>query len=250
MKIGIYGLGRFGQFWAEFMASQGQVLGYNRSPKAVSGSLELVDIPTLCTSDVVFLCSAISSIPQVCRELAPHLGPDTLICDTCSVKVFPANTMAELLPGHTPILPLHPMFGPDSANPENHDLPLVLCPDPRNLSVSSGLFIQWKDRFENLGFRVIPMTPQEHDQEAARTQGITHFVGRMLAELGLSQSSIATLGYKKIFEVMEQTCNDPWQLFLDLQQYNPYTRTIRADMERSFRKLMNILETLTEDSTQ
>jgi len=178
--------------------------------------------------------------------LAPYLAPETLIFDTCSVKIYPTKVMAEKIPLSNPILPLHPMFGPDSAN--QPDLPLVMCPDPRNNPRSTKLFAAWQQTFTNLGLRVLPMTPEEHDQEAARTQGITHFIGRILGELDLHPSPIGTLGYRKIFEVREQTCNDPWQLFLDLQRYNPYTKSLRAEMDVAFRKLMGTLETLTDDS--
>ncbi len=85
------------------------------------------------------------------------------------------------------------------------------------------------------------MTPRQHDREAAFTQGITHFVGRVLDDLNLEESSMATLGYRKLLEIREQTCNDPWQLFLDLQRLNPYTEEMRQSLGRS---LMRILEQL------
>ena len=43
------------------------------------------------------------------------------------------------------------------------------------------------------------------------------------------------MGYNKLLEIVEQTCNDPWQLFLDLQRYNPHTREMRARLEKSLR---------------
>ncbi len=65
------------------------------------------------------------------------------------------------------------------------------------------------------------MTPDEHDREAAFTQGVAHYIGRVLSDLGIQRSPIGTVGYNKLLEIVEQTCNDPWQLFLDLQRYNP-----------------------------
>ncbi|MCK7521362.1 MAG: hypothetical protein MZV64_28610 [Ignavibacteriales bacterium] len=37
--------------------------------------------------------------------------------------------------------------------------------------------------------RVSVMTPGEHDQEAALTQGITHYIGRVLKDFGVRPSS-------------------------------------------------------------
>ena len=61
--------------------------------------------------------------------------------------------------------------------------------------------------------KIHDMTPDQHDEEAAFTQGITHFIGRVLKQLELKDSSIATLGYVKLQEIVEQTCNDPHAAF-------------------------------------
>ena len=67
------------------------------------------------------------------------------------------------------------------------------------------------------------MTPDAHDKDAAMSQGITHFIGRFLCESGISSTKINTLGFNELLGVIEQTCNDSWDLFKDLQNYNPYT---------------------------
>ena len=36
-------------------------------------------------------------------------------------------------------------------------------------------------------------------------------------------TQINTLGFNDLLAVIEQTCNDSWDLFRDLQKYNPYT---------------------------
>ncbi len=81
------------------------------------------------------------------------------------------------------------------------------------------------------------MSPEKHDQLTAYSQGITHYVGRLLAELQLQPTVIDTLGYRKMLEVMGQTCNDSWQLFLDLQNYNPYAMKMRKDLDASIAKI-------------
>lgn len=86
------------------------------------------------------------------------------------------------------------------------------------------------------------MSAEEHDREAAFTQGITHFIGRVLKDMNLKPSPIATMGYRKLLEIVEQTCNDPWQLFLDLQQYNPYTKEMRNQLQTSFQRILSSLD--------
>ena len=241
MKVGVYGLGRFGQFWVEFLTSQGlEVYTYNRTPRELTTPSIAVDLESLCQLDVVFLCTAISALSQVSAEIAPLLSAETVVMDTCSVKTHPLRELDRHLSKKQAILGTHPMFGPDSVGKEG--LPIVLIP----WRVAQGVMDHWRTFFTAAGLRVIIMTAEEHDREAARTQGITHFMGRFLAALELHPSSISTVGFQKMFEIMEQTCNDPWQLFVDLQSYNPYTSEIRKRMTSCFNEMIQLLDNGTE----
>lgn len=245
MTIGIVGLGRFGAFWGSLFASSHRVIGWNRSDRPTPGGMSRVDLPGLASADAVFICSAISSMPQICEQLAGSLKPGTLVMDTCSVKVYPAKVMNEVLPASFPVIPLHPMFGPDSASAPGRRLPIVICPSPEGREPAPGVCDFWKKTFEELGMTVVEMTADEHDRTAARTQGVTHFVGRLLEGLDLPDSAMGTLGYQKIREVVQQTCNDPWQLFLDLQRYNPYSQDVRDAIEKRYRYILDSLVPLT-----
>ena len=99
----------------------------------------------------------------------------------------------------------------------------------------------WIAEFGAMGLRVLTLSPDEHDREAAYTQGITHFMGRVLDDLQLKPSKIGTKGYEKLLDIIEQTCNDPLQLFLDLQRYNPYTQQMRDRLRSSIEKVQDQL---------
>jgi prephenate dehydrogenase len=239
MKVGIFGLGRFGTLWARLLSMKFPVMVYNRTPRsAPSDTIPLVDLETLGDCDVLFLCTAISSVEEVVRLVAPILKPGALVADTCSVKVYPVECMKRILPDHVSILGTHPMFGPDSARDGVEGLPLILCP----VRVSREDYTYWRTVFLSYGMRVVEMTPDEHDREAAFTQGIAHFVGRVMKDLDLKPSEIGTLGYGKLLEIMEQTCNDPWQLFLDLQHFNPHTVEMRRLLRKSLKRILSQLE--------
>ncbi len=232
-------MGRFGQFWAKLLINQGlEIIAYNRSTRKIDPDIPLATLEALCSCDVLFLTTAISSIPEVAREIAPLLSAHTAVVDTCSVKLYPLRQLEKCLPPEQEILGTHPMFGPDSAVEGSDGLPLVITP----WRCKEQTVQRWKSLFSSAGLRVIEMTADEHDHEAARTQGITHFIGRFLSHLDLSRSDIGTVGYHKIFEVMEQTCNDPWQLFLDLQRFNPYTVEIRRQMSENFESMIRLLD--------
>ena len=86
---------------------------------------------------------------------------------------------------------------------------------------------------------VLDMSPKEHDKLAANTQGITHFLGRTLKEFGISKTNLDTQGFRDLLNLVEQTCNDSWQLYSDLQSYNPYTKNTIQRLKESFEKVKN-----------
>ncbi len=130
------------------------------------------------------------------------------------------------------------MFGPDSYLQTDRKLPMVMC----NISAGGKTFDYWADYFTSQSMRVENMSAEEHDEMTAYTQGITHYVGRLFADLHLHPTRIDTLGYKMLLEVMGQTCNDSWQLFLDLQSYNPYSRKMRKSLQESIKRINKALE--------
>jgi len=246
MNIGVYGLGRFGYFWSGVLSRHFQVQAYSRSSDRAAPEtvMRVAHEEEILSCDVLFLCVAISAMREVLERIAPSLKPGTLVIDTCSVKVMPVRLMRYVLPESVSILGTHPMFGPDSGKAGIRGLPIVLC----RVRSEEEQFRFWKQMFQDFGLQVLEKTPEEHDREAAYTQGVTHFVGRVLGELRLSASPMATLGYRKLLDIIEQTCNDPMQLFMDLQRYNPYTRDMRYDLQGAIRNVLEKLEGISIDS--
>ncbi len=243
MKVGVYGLGRFGSFWAQVLAKEFTVLGYSRNEsRTAPPGVEKASESEVLECDVLFLSVAISAMEEVVARIAERVRPGTLVFDTCSVKVHPVEVMKRLLPPEVEIIGTHPMFGPDSGRNGVRGLPIVYCP----VRVGEERSAAWRRSFESLGLVVKDLTPEEHDREAAYTQGVTHFIGRVLQDLSLKPSQISTIGYGKLLEIIEQTCNDPWQLFLDLQHYNPYTASMRVELYNSLAKVKEKLESSLE----
>ncbi|MGA2614023.1 MAG: prephenate dehydrogenase/arogenate dehydrogenase family protein [Spirochaetia bacterium] len=239
MTIGVYGLGRFGYFWAEHLADHASVCAYSRDatrpvPRGVKrvGEDELLSVP------VIILCVAISAMEEVLERMRGRLLPGALVMDTCSVKTYPVALMMRLLPDSISVLGTHPMFGPDSARNGMHGLPIILCP----ARVAAQETQRWRQFFTSLGLAASIMSPDEHDREAAFTQGVAHYIGRVLSDFGVRRSPIGTVGFNKLLEIVEQTCNDPWQLFLDLQRYNPHTREMRARLSKSLASVMTAID--------
>ena len=239
MKLGVYGLGRFGSFWAAQLADFVEVCGYSRRPKEdIDPRIAVVGEDELLESDIIVLCVAISAMGEVSQRIAPRLRSGTLVMDTCSVKVYPVSVMEQEFDDTVQLVGTHPMFGPDSGRNGIAGLPMVYAPVRVRNEQDSFL----RELFSRMELRLVELSPDEHDRNAAYTQGITHFLGRVLQDMHLEPSEIATLGYTKLLEIIEQTCNDPEQLFIDLQRFNPHTHEMRESLRASLDQFMSKLK--------
>lgn len=237
--VSIYGYGRFGKLWAGILARDFKVKVFSRRglhKDEVEYGVEIADEIDIFNCDAMFFCVAISSFEEVLKKSKPYFQERTLFFDTCSVKVNPVKWMLDYLPDSSQIIGTHPMFGPDSYN-AREKMPMVMS----NVRTTGNEFELWHKYFVSRNMNVEIMTPEKHDESAAYSQGITHYIGRVLSDLNLEPTAIDTLGYKKLLEIIEQTCNDSWQLFVDLQKYNPYTRKMRTDLHQSIERIYSYL---------
>ncbi len=225
-KVGVLGLGRFGLFWSKVLSHGYEVSGWNRSPRE-DPPCSLVSLEELCRLPVVFLCVPMRTMRDTLERIAPLLGPDTVVVDTCSVKVKPVEWMLELLPPSTPILATHPMFGPESGKESVMGLPLMMHP----VRLDAARYEGFAHFFRSLGLMVVEITPEEHDRQAALSQALTHMLGRSLNVMGIDDTPIGTLWYRKLLAICRQVAKDSEELFLDMQLLNPYAEAMRRSFE-------------------
>ena len=239
MVIGVYGLGRFGSFWAKSLAStKNKVIAYSRSSHVPIEGVEFASEEEVLSADLLFYCVTISAFEEVLKKTSSKIGENTIVMDTCSVKTYPVKWMKTNIFPSVYKIATHPMFGPDSGKDGLDNLPVVMCP----ISEEDERFEMVKKLFLSMKLHVIEMTADDHDREAAFSQGVTHFVGRILSEMNLEPTEIATKGYNALMEIVEQTCNDPLQLFCDLQRYNPYTKDMRHSLRLAIENVGYMLE--------
>lgn len=225
--ITIVGFGRFGKTLYQLLKNDFKLIIISRK-----------NIKDIVKADVVFYCVPISSFESVIKSHKKYFKDNHLLIDVLSVKMHPKKIFDKYLKGlKTQAILTHPMFGPDSSKNGFSGLPIVLD----KYKADNNNFSFWKDFFRKKGLKVIEMSAQKHDQLAANSQGVTHFIGRLLEKFGFKQTEIDSLGAKKLQEVMGQTCNDTWQLFKDLQNYNPHTKSMRVKLGRAYDLLYNQL---------
>jgi prephenate dehydrogenase len=219
--IGIIGFGRFGKLMTRYLAEDCQVMVYDRnrdSEEIASRGGIASSLPEVCRQPTVVLAVPISSMVEVLEIIRGQLTPGSLVIDVCSVKVLPVAWMVDLLPQEVGILGTHPMFGPDSASDTLAGKKIVLC---RERS-SDERYGRVKRYLLSKGLIVIETTPDEHDREISVSLALTHTIGRALAEFDARPQQIDTEGYKRLLHILEVVENDTWQLFEDMNRYNPH----------------------------
>ncbi len=240
--IGLIGYGRFGKLTVENLAPDFKVVVHtrntNKSKDIAAAGGRLVSLAEACTQKIVILCVPISATQATLKKIAPLLQPGTIVADVCSVKTYPAQWMLELLPDSVEILATHPMFGPDSAADSVAGYKIVLCPQ----RIATQRYQKIKSWLEKKGLVLIETTPADHDRKIAVSLALTHFIGRSLAEFGAMPLDIDTEGYKRLLHILEVVNNDTWQLFEDMNQYNPYARDKRGEFIQAMEKINYQLE--------
>ena len=231
-KAGIIGYGRFGRVLYDLLSKKYEIRVYDKEIVPKNEEIKICSIEDVLECVLVFIAVPIRSFEEVIKEIAGYKLYNTTIIDVCSVKVYPVEIMEKYLPEQVGIIGSHPHFGPDSYSPFR-ELKATICPVRDVYKRTNDV----KEIFESQSIRTVEMTPNEHDRTAASSQGVTHFIGRVLNESGVRSTNMNTMGFNELLSVIEQTCNDSWDLFKDLQRYNPYTNEIIDNLVETIEKI-------------
>lgn len=225
-KIAIVGFGRFGKILYRLLQNDFQIIIGDRH-----------NIAKIYQANVIFYCVPIAAFEKVISDHKKYFKNHLLI-DVLSVKIHPAKVFKKYLKGtNSQAILTHPMFGPDSTKHGFNGLTIMM-----NKFISDNKKYEfWKGFFLKKGLKVMEMSAKKHDELTAKSQAVTHFIGRLLSDFKFVPTSIDTLGTKKLHEVINQTCNDSWQLFTDLQKFNPNTKKMRLQLIKSFKKINKLL---------
>jgi arogenate dehydrogenase (NADP+) len=236
-SVTIIGFGRFGKTLYELLKDDFLVTIYQRNKTQIQAP-STNNLEEAYKSQTIFYAVPIESFEAVISEHKKYFRDDHTLIDVLSVKTYPEKIFRKhLKESAVQAILTHPLFGPDSSKDTFKNLPIVID----KFLATDETYKFWKNYFEEKQLNVIELTAEEHDTIAANSQGLTHFIGRLLQEFDMKQTPIDTVGAKKLLEVKEQTCNDTWELFTNLQHYNPYTKKMRINLGEAYEKLYNKL---------
>ncbi|MDR0292212.1 MAG: prephenate dehydrogenase/arogenate dehydrogenase family protein [Elusimicrobium sp.] len=238
-KVSIIGFGRFGKVLYKMLEKYFDVTVYDKDKNAFKDYKikPAKNIAEVFESDVIFYAVPINKFEKTIKEHKNYFK-DQLLIDVLSVKTLPKKTLKKYTENTgARVILTHPMFGPDSLRYAHKNLPVVI----ENMSAKPAEYKFWKDFFTKQGLKVIEMSAAQHDKQAAMSQGLAHFMGRLLQGLRIKPAPIDTVGAKQMQQIKEFTCNDTWELFRDLQNFNPYTKKMRLSLGRVYDSLYNKL---------
>lgn len=224
--LALIGFGAFGRLTADLLKPHCRILVCDPSESARAAALQaglsVIALPGVAQADIVLLCVPVPQLGQTLSALAPHLRPGQLIADVASVKSAPAALMQNLLPDHVDLLATHPMFGPQSAATGTRGLQLVLCPLRGTSWRRRAAFLR-----KALGLRVLLSTPDQHDREAAFTQGLTHLLARAMRDLGPAPK-LRTKSFDLLDQAFAMVRDDAPEVFDAVTRDNPHVAPLQA----------------------
>lgn len=241
MSIGIVGYGTFGQFISKRFKSFGHTLycidkDDMRQEAADCGCkfYSLYDTDDMIAFfanrlDVIVIAVAIVSFQDVLTMVtSKNLLQNQLIVDVLSVKSHAKSTLLNILPQSVDILCTHPMFGPSSAKHswkgKNFMFEKVRIRD-------EVLCNNYLNIFRDSGCQMIEITSELHDEYAAKTQFITHFICRILSRNGYEKTPIDTVTWTNLYNIVQNISNNSNDLFYGLYYYN------RSNTEREMERI-------------
>lgn len=219
--IGIIGAGRFGTY----LTGQLQRVGYLVHHGDARDASAAEDIARACAAPIAIYAVPIRNLERAIVDTRAWLGAGTVVMDVCSVKSIPCALLEQHLPDRG-VVGTHPLFGPQSAPVSCAGQRIALC------EIQNGAAVDALARVEalctRLGLTIVRCTPQDHDTQVARTQFLTHFIGRGAVRAGIERLALSTKSHEALMDIIDIVCHDSTELFEDMATFNPMVPTVRA----------------------
>jgi len=225
-KIGIIGFGRFGQFMAKHLKKKADVIVTDEidlRTKAKEFGVIFSSLDNVLRQRIIILAVPMESLKEILNKIKKKVLPGSLVLDVCSLKMFSAKLMKQILPKDVEIIGTHPLFGPQSAPGSIAGMKIALC----DINAKKNTMAKVKIFCENLGLKVFTTTPEEHDRQMAVSQALTHFIGQVAKKMNLKRVELSTKTFDDLMNIIDIIKNDTPALFENMQSMNPFAKETR-----------------------
>jgi prephenate dehydrogenase len=220
--VGIIGAGRFGAYYAGQLERAGYRV--HRADVTDAADVRALNVARACASPIVIYAVPIRSLERAILETRDVLAPEAVVMDVSSVKIIPCAWLERHLPGRR-VVGTHPLFGPQSAPVSCAGQRIAVCA----IGADEDAAAQVERMANALELIVVRCTPAEHDTQVARTQFLTHFIGRGTVRAGIARLALSTRTHEALMDIVDVVCHDSIELFEDMAAYNPKVPEVRAE---------------------
>ncbi|MDR3322778.1 MAG: prephenate dehydrogenase/arogenate dehydrogenase family protein, partial [Zoogloeaceae bacterium] len=190
-KILIYGVGLIGGSFSlalKAAGAVGEVVGFGRRPASLAAAVALGVIDRagvnpahdLADADLVLVAAPVGQMPTIFAQIAPWLGPNTVLTDGGSTKGgVIAAAYAALGDKIGQFVPAHPIAGAENsgAAASRCDLyqgrKVVVTPLPEN---TDAVLDRVKRAWALCGAQICELTPEQHDRVFAAVSHLPHLL--------------------------------------------------------------------------
>lgn len=225
-SLGLVGFGAFGRLVAQALDVHFDLVvhdpAYEQARLADGSEVAMRSLQEIARCDVVVLAVPVGAMRGLCVQLGPMLAKGTLLVDVGSVKMQPMAIMVDLIPAHVEILGTHPLFGPQSVGRSLAGKKIALCPVRGARWRLASAFLR------RLGLDVIVTTAQEHDQELATVQGLTHLIAKVIVEMGPLPDRLTTASFECLMNAVNMVKDDSPAVRNAIEASNPFSADVRG----------------------
>ncbi len=145
--------------------------------KIIDDSRQVID-ERISKSEIIFVCTPVSSTNDVLENLLPFLSKKNIVTDTGSVKnIFKKSTLKKII-SMSNFIPGHPVAGTEHSGAKNAMIDLfvgkwcILTPLKQHKFERKIISELW----ESLGMKIAIMTSNEHDKIMSITSHLPHLI--------------------------------------------------------------------------
>ena len=236
--LGIIGYGAMARFMAKHLRTHFVLHIYSPNSKPEHAA-EHASLEEAASQPFVLLCTPVQVLEQVLLDCKNFFKPGALVLDVCSVKTIPLELLAKHLPKNVDYIGTHPVFGPDSGKDGIAELTVALCPGRASKARYKKLAEFLRTAYK---LKVVECSAQEHDTEMAYALSLTHLISRSINVMDIPKLTLSTKSYDLMMAIKENLSGDSEELFVTIQNYNPYAKAVRQHFIAQIEKLEELLE--------
>ena len=192
------------------------------------------------SADLVALCTPISEVPNVIKEILADLNPSKAVMEISSVKSPVISIMRKIAFRGIRVLSVHPLFGPGVEDPSKERMALVPIRDAASeINLAKQLFPD---------IEIIAVDAEKHDHAMALTLSLTHFINIALASV-LAEENVGELknlgGTTFTIQLLlsESIMTEDPKLCASIQMSNPYTmKHLEKFLSEAYKLMQHIRE--------